>query len=334
MPHTVDSPYVICLAKTEVLEENVREWLARLQVDEAHQDWLLGVEEDCIPTAYGAVSCRKLKSDGAILTELAGRRCYMSLQENLNPNVKRIRRDFEDYLDNILDSGHGSVLEHTFFTFAIENVSRVLTGELNRHRVGSAISEGSMRFIRFDDIPFWMPKLFQHDLTLMPPWPPMLPPWPPMLVGDSSMGECHSEPPEYCRFAGKEQASRFELRAAFGDMERHYRNLCEIWKEELNATGKTVMFQGQELSPFDVKKQLTSAFRRIIGMGVATGGIWSFNIRALRHIITMRTTKHAEEEIALVGAALLRTMMNLEPQLFGDFKFDELGFAAPRYLKV
>src|SRR3990170_3186369 len=46
---------------------------------------------------------------GQLLIEASGRACYRSWTEGLNPNVKRIRRDQQQYFLNILRSGHGSV---------------------------------------------------------------------------------------------------------------------------------------------------------------------------------------------------------------------------------
>lgn len=116
--------------------------------------WLqhLGVRKDYAETEMFGVS----STEGVI--GVAAKRCYTSFEAGLNPNVTKVRKDWTDYFNNILASGHGSVLEHASWTFAIEGVSRVFTGEMNRHRAGVAISEGSMRYIRFDDIPFWMPN--------------------------------------------------------------------------------------------------------------------------------------------------------------------------------
>src|SRR5215471_15857941 len=129
--------------------------IARTQVDrEEVQRWLdfLGCQEFVVPED-GAIS------NPALLIALAGKRCYKSFEKGLNPNITKIRQDYGAYFDNILKSGHGSVLEHSVYTFAFENVSRVFTAEMNRHRAGWAISEGSLRFIRFgDDIPYWEPE--------------------------------------------------------------------------------------------------------------------------------------------------------------------------------
>src|SRR5687768_8153577 len=47
-----------------------------------------------------------------ILIEFCGRLCYKSWAPGLNVNVTKVREDSAAYLTNILDSGHGSVLQH------------------------------------------------------------------------------------------------------------------------------------------------------------------------------------------------------------------------------
>ena len=97
-------------------------------------------------------------NDGQLLVEAAGRACYRSWTEGLNPNVTRVRRDQKEYFLNILRSGHGSVLEHANYSFIIWDVSRVFTHELVRHRAGSAFSQESLRFVRIRDLPFRIPE--------------------------------------------------------------------------------------------------------------------------------------------------------------------------------
>lgn len=104
--------------------------------------------------------------DSQDLTEMAGRTCYRSWEPGLNPNVTRVRDDKAGYFRNILESGHGSVLEHAQFSFAFQGVSRVLTHELARHRAGCAVSQESLRFVRLDEIPFWMPEWAEEDSEL------------------------------------------------------------------------------------------------------------------------------------------------------------------------
>lgn len=230
------------------------------------------------------------KHDGERIIELAGRRCYLSFEVGLNPNVTRIRSDIAEYCENILKAKHGSVLEHAHFTFAIEGVSRVFTGEMNRHRAGVAISEGSMRYIRYTDIP-----IVEVD----------------SLIPDDPDPEINA----------LIEQDREDVRAHAEMTEVIYARIAERWKSVLDG------------KDFTKKKHLTSRMRRIIPMGVATGGLWTLNIRALRHVCTMRCAESAEEEIAVVAGKMLEIMMKEEPSLFGDFHMDGTCWK-PKYDKV
>ncbi len=106
-------------------------------------------------------------SDGEVIVEVGGRICYRSFVEGLNPNVTRVRKDSELYHGNVLASGHGSVLEHANYTFIFQDVSRVFTHELVRHRAGSAYSQESLRFVRLTEIPFWFPEWALDDPELL-----------------------------------------------------------------------------------------------------------------------------------------------------------------------
>src|SRR6202049_71564 len=102
------------------------------------------------------------KSEGELLTEVAGRVCYKSFGVGLNPKVTKIRENSRDYIDNTLSKGDGSIFEHATCTFALINVSRVLTHELVRHRVGVAISQESLRYVRPTQLRFWLPPELQE----------------------------------------------------------------------------------------------------------------------------------------------------------------------------
>ena len=265
---------VFPIARTMVDRNAVRRWLDHVGADNYE-----------VPTTDTA-------TDPALLIALAAKRCYMSFEPGLNPNVTRVRSDLVEYFDNILKSGHGSVLEHASYTFAIEGVSRVFTGEMNRHRAGWAISEGSMRFIRFTDIPWWLPTSLED------------------------------QPGDNAELLEKKRRTRDEFGRAFTDAEEHYKTLLDIW--EMDSGNKN----------FSYKKKLTSCLRRIIPMGVATGGVWTGNIRALRHVIALRTSSAAEEEILLVFSMIAKSIRDTEPLLFGDFEQTTEGYWVPKYQKV
>lgn len=104
-------------------------------------------------------------TDGELLVEIMARSCYKSFGVGLNPNVTKIRDGNAEYLANVIDSGHGSVLEHVMINFMFQDVSCVFTHELVRHRVGVAISQESLRYVRLTELKcFDFPRL-EEELT-------------------------------------------------------------------------------------------------------------------------------------------------------------------------
>jgi thymidylate synthase (FAD) len=104
------------------------------------------------------------------LYEFAGRLCYESWKvdgEFTNKNLTKVREGNKEYLENILKVNHGSVLEHGNIVILFNNVSRVFTHELVRHRVGTAMSQTSGRYVRNDDIKIWIPEPFVSDADAM-----------------------------------------------------------------------------------------------------------------------------------------------------------------------
>lgn len=86
---------------------------------------------------------------GEILCSFYAKLCYASLTDRKNKNITKTRSIHDNILGTI-DSGHGSVLEHCNLNFIMTNCSRVFTHELVRHRVGTAFSQTSGRFVRND----------------------------------------------------------------------------------------------------------------------------------------------------------------------------------------
>lgn len=85
------------------------------------------------------------------------RLCYSSasieeLKEKITPE------EAERFLNMILEIGHGSILEHSSITFGIEGVSRSLTHQLVRHRVGCSYSQKSQRYVSEGQFEYVIPK--------------------------------------------------------------------------------------------------------------------------------------------------------------------------------
>jgi thymidylate synthase (FAD) len=212
------------------------------------------------------------------LVEFAGRACYRSWEPGLNPNVTRVRADQVEYLDNVLASGHGSVLEHASYTFAFRDVSRVFTHELVRHRAGSAFSQESLRYVRLTDVGFRVP--------------PALEPLREQVV-----------------------------------------SIVEQL-EELQVAAARELGLDEEGVPFDVKKEATSALRRLAPIGLSTDIVWTANVRTLRHVIALRTAPGAEEELRLVFDRVAELARAEAPALFADFRRSDDGTWIPAHGRV
>ncbi|GGT14278.1 FAD-dependent thymidylate synthase [Streptomyces purpureus] len=85
--------------------------------------------------------------------------------------------------------------------------------------------------------------------------------------------------------------------------------------------------------PFAEKKHKTSFMRRFAPDGVATGLVWTANVRALRHMIEARTAPGAEEEIRLLFDRVGRLMREEAPALFSDYEVED-GAWVPKWRKV
>ncbi len=237
-------------------------------------------------------------SDLESIIELMARRCYKSFAPGLNPNVTKIRTDSADYLANIAKSRHGSVTAHGMVTYAFEDVSRVFTHEVVRNWVGNERSQESLRYVRLTDLRFWIPPIIARETEFRD-------------VGGADLEilrtpvEIFMEVIEKCEWAQKALAKYYDI---------------------------------ENVKDFETKKKLTSAFRRVAPLGLATGIGISFNLRALRWIIEQRTDPAAEEEIRLVFGMVARDAMKRWPMMFQDFEARDTGdglvWYVPKYSKI
>lgn len=76
--------------------------------------------------------------------------------------------------------------------------------------------------------------------------------------------------------------------------------------------------------PFSQKKKLTSALRRILPNGQTNEFGFSINLRALRHVIELRTSHHAEWEIRLIFNQVFDLVKEKYPMIFFDAQVKEI----------
>lgn len=271
MTRIVSRPEVFLISAPILDWKEIRKYLKKVS---ERTDTDANIWTDRVQTEFGI-------TDGDALVELGGRLCYRSWVPGANVNVAKVREDSREYLGNILQSGHGSVTEHANYSFIFDDVSRVFTHEMVRHRAGVAVSQESMRFVRLTDIPFWFPEWAQKDTELM----------------RRSVDLLHQ-------------------------MEDH-----QAWMSEHFSLDEDGV-------PFSEKKHKTSFMRRFAPDGVATGMLCTINVRALRHIVYMRTALGAEEEIRLVMDDVAKLATRVTPNLMQDYHPNENQEWVPEFLKV
>lgn len=205
-------------------------------------------------------------SPAEALVSLYAKLCYKSLVVGQNLNIARVR-DIHDNLIACHEQGHGSVFEHVSINFVASDVSRVFTHELVRHRVGTAFSQTSGRYVRGDEV----------DIVFDPVLEP---------VRDDVL----------------------ELQAL---IEARYRRMVE----KMGLDG---------MRDFGRKKKITSALRRLLPDGQSNEIGFTVNLRALRHLVQVRTSQGAEWEIRAVFAEVYRLVKARFPLVFHGAKEEEV----------
>jgi thymidylate synthase ThyX len=104
--------------------------------------------------------------------------------------------------------------------------------------------------------------------------------------------------------------------------------------EEFQVSAAEKLGIDEQGVPFHVKKEVTSALRRLAPIGLSTDIVWTANARTLRHVIEMRTAEGAEEELRLVFDKIARMMQSEAPGLFQDFVRQDDGSWVPEHHKV
>jgi thymidylate synthase (FAD) len=110
--------------------------LSRPHFTDAHQDLL----RDFLSPDEARWSESNSPTPAERLVEFAGRVCYMSFGTNQSDRTNR------EYIQNLIQNGHDSVLEHAVWSFALTGVSRAFTHQLVRHRAGFSYSQLSQQY--------------------------------------------------------------------------------------------------------------------------------------------------------------------------------------------
>src|SRR5215212_10156499 len=92
----------------------------------------------------------------------ACRTCYSELEPDeifrraANGEIDQAK--MQRLISGVIESGHGSTIEHVVFTFGISGVSRTLSHQLVRHRAGVAFDQQSQRYVTYKNAATMLPQ--------------------------------------------------------------------------------------------------------------------------------------------------------------------------------
>jgi len=72
------------------------------------------------------------------------------------------QQKMQKLIAGVIESGHGSTIEHVVFTFGISGVSRTLSHQLVRHRAGVAFDQQSQRYVKFKGAATMLPATIEE----------------------------------------------------------------------------------------------------------------------------------------------------------------------------
>ncbi len=253
----------------------------------------LGVPDDLIPN-LGLMSSgqsagrfkvetkgQDVGTDAERLVECAGRTCYDSYGNG---------RPSADYHEHIMDVDHGSVTEHVTLTFFLSGISRGLTHELVRHRVGVAISQRSTRYVDENESEWALHPLIYAFIADRAP----------MEAGIQSLD-------------GRYDGALVRQQTAFiqKEAQKNYALLVEKLQAWLIAKGT---------DKFTARKQARGAARGLLGNALMTEMVWTCNLRTLKTVLKQRAGAAADAEIRLLANRLYEEALPYWPTYLGRYQ--------------
>lgn len=282
---------------------------------------------------------------GEALVSFYAKLCYKSLVVGENANISQVR-DIKGNIAGTQAQAHGSVFEHISLNFVVTDCSRVYTHEQVRHRVGTAYSQTSGRYCRIEPgklAVVWDPILdgcedlahsligkIERTVYLMecrkglrkPPFGLTDDDIRPESWFDHGIAEIaigakifparNAMPPDV--------RTRLESLTTDGD---YYPQLTDVDKEWLRSLSMWVPI-GKGEGNLAFKKKLTSAIRRFAPNGQTNEMGMTLNVRTLRHVIMMRTSRYSEWEIRVIFNEVYRLAKEKWPLMFADAKEREV----------
>lgn len=210
----------------------------------------------------------------------------------------------ESFINKLTDLGHQSPLEHCSFTFAIEGVSRGLTHQMVRHRLGS-YSQRSQRYVDESQFEYITPTSISNNLAIS-------------QLYDECMQGIQSYYEEI-----RDLILNDRLEAEYG-VEDHIvtENGAEYFETTLDVYNEYID-NGTEEQKKEYKKRLNKHIklanedaRYVLPNACETKIIMTMNIRSLLHYFEERCCNRAQTEHRELAWELLKICKQVSPLLF------------------
>jgi thymidylate synthase (FAD) len=254
----------------------------------------------------------KIPSDGTDSEKIgafAAKGCYDSYGEMGRSNILNQQA--------VIESEHGSVLEHAHVSIFIEGITRALSLELNRHRPFN-ISQRSTRYTKEEESaivldPYYAELYRKYEKNMMADR---------RIPGNIVISVDDEDP---------QQIAEADLLIKFiGSC----RESIKIYGEQVD---KLIALNPNNISGFDLRKWARGKARNVLPHALETRGVWTNNFRGYRWFIELRSERHAEPEIRVLANKMLEALRDLAPTYFSDFEgtmFDGIMEWKPKHSKI
>lgn len=249
-----------------------------------------------------------IPEDGTALERVgahAAKKCYRSSGKNGRSNLDNQRA--------VVESKHGSVLQHLHVSLEIDGITRACSIELNRHDLD--ISQESTRYVDIEKsgaivLEPYFASLFRQFVM-------------PEVEGDAILA--------YDDVDGVVCVD--ENNAAEVVLAGHVNQQLGAIEDYAQQVKALMELNPLKLSGFDLRKWARGKARNVLPHGLETSGVWTGNYRMWRWVIELRSHRAAEPEVRRLAGAIYDVLQALAPVYFEDATIEMVdGFREVRFL--
>ena len=250
--------------------------------------------------------------DAQTLVEVAARSCYQSFKTG---------RPHAAHIAHLREVNHLSTYEHAVWNILVTGVSRSLSHELVRHRIGISPSQLSQRYVDEGAAEYVVPPDLRVEVQASL-----------YMEAVSPRGD---EPPAMTEAEADARWPEVASLAA-ADIDDYYRaaHAGDAWRRAVahshaayvglsdHLAGKAA---ARGLEKTEARKFARQSARSVLPNATETKIFLTANARALRHAIALRCSRHADPEIRVLFGRVWEVMTGEAPDLFAGFRRVDLG---------